>query len=116
MAELTSFAREILATARMVTDSHVVFTVLHQMRQLYEVELHEDVMRLVQSLTPPEFLNAVHSASTLKHPQVGTAMGKINEFYRSHDSVTTTKVEGILLFPETLQCDRVVCLVTSVIA
>jgi hypothetical protein len=89
MAKLASFAQKILATARMKTNLDVVFTVLHEMRQLYEVELHEDVMRLVQGLTPAALLNAVHNVATMNHAQVGVGMGKIEQFYICHDTTTT---------------------------
>jgi hypothetical protein len=77
MEQLNSFAEGILVTSRMEeTELPVVLCVLHKMRQLFEVELHEDVMRLVQELTPKEFLDSVYKVTTMKHPQGEIRMGK----------------------------------------
>lgn len=89
MAKLNSFARKILLTARMETDLHVVFSVLHKMRQLYEVELHDNVMELVQGLTSAELLGAVYSEAKINCARVGLPMGKIEHFYIRHDTTTT---------------------------
>jgi hypothetical protein len=81
MAKLASFAQKILSTARMEANLDVLFSVLHKMRQLYEVELHDRVMELVQGLTSAELLSAVHNEATINRAQVGVDVGKIEEFY-----------------------------------
>jgi hypothetical protein len=77
MDRLVSFASRILVASRMERDLSVVSCVLHKLRQLFEVELHEDVMRLVQELIPTELLDAVYSVTTVKHVRGTLAMGKV---------------------------------------
>lgn len=81
MDHLASFASKILVASRMERNLSVVLCVLHNLRQLFEVELHEDVMRLVQELTPTELLDAVHSVITVKHIQGAMAVGKVELFH-----------------------------------
>lgn len=76
MDKLASFAQKILLTARMEANLHVLFSVLHKMRQLYEAELHDNVMELVHGLTSAELLNTVHSVATINLARVGVDMGK----------------------------------------
>jgi hypothetical protein len=76
MDQLASLAKGMLVISRMETDLPVVLCVLHTVQQLFEVELHEDVIRLVQELTPTELLDAVYKViSTMKHPQEEISMG-----------------------------------------
>ena len=90
MAKLASFAQKILLTAKTEANLDVLFSVLHKMRQLYEVELHDDVMELVHGLTSAELLNAVHSVhvDTINLAQVGVDVGKLEQFYKRHDTTT----------------------------
>jgi hypothetical protein len=80
MDQLASFARGILVTSRMETNLPMILHVLHKVQQLFEVELHEDVIRLVQELTPVELLDAVYNITTMKHPQKGIGAGKVEKF------------------------------------
>jgi hypothetical protein len=90
MAKLAPFAQTILSTAKMDANVDILFSVLHKMRQLYEVELHDKVMELVQGqLTSAELLNTVYSEATINHAQVGVDVGKIEEFYIRYDTTTT---------------------------
>jgi hypothetical protein len=89
MAKLASFARKILLTPRMEANLDVLFSVLHKMRQLYEVELHGNVMELVQGLTSAELLSAVHSEATINRARVGVDVGKIEQFHIRYDTTTT---------------------------
>lgn len=89
MDKLASFAQKILLTAKMEANLDVLFSVLYKMRQLYEVELHDDVMELVHVLTSAELLNTLHSVATINLAQVGVDMGKIEQFYIRYDTTTT---------------------------
>lgn len=89
MHKLASFAQKILLTARMEANLHVLSSVLHKMRHLYEVELHDDVMKLVHGLTSAALLDTVHSVATINLARVGVDMGKIEQFYIRHDTTTT---------------------------
>jgi len=95
MDKLASFARKILLTARKEANLDVLFSVLHKMRQLYEVELHDKVMELVHGLTSAELLNTVHSVAMINLAQVGVDMGKIEQFYIRHD-ITTRSILMII--------------------
>lgn len=66
--------------SRMERDLSVVSCVLYKLQQLFEVELHEDVMRLVQELIPTELLDAVYSVTTVKYVRGTLAMGKVELF------------------------------------
>jgi hypothetical protein len=96
MDKLALFARKILSTAKMEANLDVLFSVLHKMRQLYEVELHDNVMELVHGLTSAELLNTVYSLATINLAQVGVDMGKIEHFYIRHDTTTTTAILMII--------------------
>ena len=98
MAKLASFAQKILLTAKTEANLDVLFSVLHKMRQLYEVELHDDVMELVHGLTSAELLNAVHSVhvAMINLAQVGVDVGKTEQFYKRHDTTTTTAILMII--------------------
>jgi hypothetical protein len=80
MERLVSFASRILVASRMERDLSVVSCVLYKLQQLFEVELHEDVMRLVQELIPTELLDAVYSVTTVKYVRGTLAMGKVELF------------------------------------
>jgi len=86
--KLASFAQKILSTARREANLNVLSSVLHKMRQLYEVELHDDIMELVHGLTSADLLNTVHSVATINLAQVGVDMGKKEQFYIRHDTTT----------------------------
>jgi hypothetical protein len=81
MDRLVSFASRILVAARMERDLSVVSCVLYKLRQLFEVELHEDVMKLVQELIPTELLDAVYSVTTVKYVRGTLTMGKVELFH-----------------------------------
>jgi hypothetical protein len=76
MDQLVSLAKGILLSSRMETDLPEVLCVLCKVRQLFEIELHEDVIRLVQELTPTELLGAVYKVITMKNPQE-ISIGKV---------------------------------------
>jgi len=88
MDKLASFAQKILLTAKKEANLDVLFSALYKMRQLYEVELHDDVMEFVHGLKSVELLNTVHSVATINLAQVGVDMGKIGQFYIRHDTTT----------------------------
>lgn len=76
-------------TARKEANLSVLFSVLHKMRQLYEVELHDNIMELVHGLTSAELLNTVHSVAMINLARAGVGMGKIELFYIRYDTTTT---------------------------
>jgi len=89
MDKLASFAQKILLKAKVEANLDVLLSVLYKMRQLYEVELHDDVMELVHGLTSAELLNTMHSVATINLAQVGMDVGKIEQFYVRLDTTTT---------------------------
>jgi hypothetical protein len=80
MDRLASFASRILVASKMERDLSVVSCVLHKLQWLFEIELHEDVMKLVQELIPTELLDAVYSVTTVKYMRGAVVMGKVELF------------------------------------
>jgi hypothetical protein len=103
MDKLASFAREILLTARKEANLHVLFSVLCCMRQLYELDLHDNVMELVHGLASAELLKTVHSVATIDLSRLGGDMGKIEQFYIRHDTTTTTTATILMIIKEKKQ-------------
>ena len=56
-------------TSRIERNLTVAHTILYEIHEMFELELHEDVLMLLQQLMPAELLDAVYSIATMRQVQ-----------------------------------------------
>ncbi|XP_069700137.1 serine-protein kinase ATM isoform X2 [Periplaneta americana] len=74
MDQLATPAKGLLVTSKMETNLSVVLNMLQKTRQLFEVEIHESVMKFAQEAMPLELLDAVYKITKMKVPQARNNM------------------------------------------